>query len=65
MPAFVAGLLDRRRPSVRISGYAASSEDVDRLRKAIDGIGGIAKVAFEVGVRVWPYCEVVAVLSAW
>ena len=49
--------------SVRISGYAASSEDVDRLRKAIDGIDGIAKVAFEVGVRVWPYCEVVAVLE--
>jgi serine/threonine protein kinase len=49
--------------SVRISGYAAGSEDVNRLRKAIGDIGGIAKVAFEVGVRVWPYCEAVAVLE--
>ena len=49
--------------SVRISGYAASSEDVNRLRKAIGGIGGIVRVVFEVGVRIWPYCEVVAVLE--
>jgi len=49
--------------SVRISGYAATSKDVNRLREAIGGIGGIANVAFEVGVHSWPYCEVMAVLE--
>ncbi len=48
--------------SARISGYAATPADIDRLRHAVDGIGGLAKVDFAVGLRAWPYCEAQAIL---
>jgi len=48
--------------SVRLSGFAATPGDIDRLRSTVDRIGGIGKVVFDVGLRSWPYCEAVALL---
>jgi serine/threonine protein kinase len=50
--------------SVRISGYAASPDDIARLRQAVGSIGGIAKLDFAVQLRVWPYCELSAMLRS-
>ena len=52
--------LDR---SAHLSGFAATQEDIERLRGAVDKIGGIKKLVFDVRLRIWPYCEVVALLQ--
>jgi hypothetical protein len=49
--------------SVQLSGFAPTQGDIDRLRSAVDKIGGIKKLVFDVGLRVWPYCEAVALLQ--
>jgi serine/threonine protein kinase len=49
--------------SVHLSGFAPSHGDIDRLRSAVEKIGGIRKLVFDVGLRVWPYCEAVALLQ--
>jgi hypothetical protein len=49
--------------SAQVSGFAASREDIDRLRKTIGSIGGISKLIFEVDVRIWPYCEAIDILE--
>jgi len=50
--------------SVQLSGFAPTQGDIDRLRRAVDKIGGIKKLTFDVGLRVWPYCEAVALLQS-
>ena len=49
--------------SVRLSGFVQSPGDVDRLRGAVHEIGGIKKIVFDVGIRIWPYCQAVALLE--
>jgi hypothetical protein len=49
--------------SVRVSGFAANPGDIDRLRNNVGRISGISRVVLDVGVRIWPYCEAVAVLQ--
>jgi serine/threonine protein kinase len=49
--------------SVRLSGYAATANDIDRLRREIAEISGVGPVSSQVELRVWPYCEVVALLN--
>jgi hypothetical protein len=49
--------------AVHLSGFAANPGDIDRLRSTVGRIGGISKVVFDVGVRIWPYCEAMAVLQ--
>jgi len=49
--------------SVHLSGFAPTQSDIDHLRSTVDKIGGIRKVVFDVGLRIWPYCEAVALLQ--
>jgi hypothetical protein len=49
--------------SVHFSGFAQTQGDIERLRSAVAKIDGIRKVVFDVGVRIWPYCEAVALLQ--
>jgi Domain of unknown function (DUF4384) len=49
--------------SVRIAGYAASEADIAQIRQAVGSIDGIAKLDFAVELRIWPYCEVIAMLQ--
>ncbi len=49
--------------SVRIAGYAASPADMAQIRQAVGSIDGIAKLDFAVELRIWPYCEVTAMLQ--
>jgi serine/threonine protein kinase len=48
--------------SVRISGYAASPDDIAQIRHAVGSIKGIAKLDFAVQLRIWPHCEITAML---
>ena len=49
--------------SAHLSGFARTQGDIEHLRSAVDKIGGIRKLVFDVGVRIWPYCEAVALLQ--
>jgi predicted Ser/Thr protein kinase len=49
--------------SVHLSGFAPTQGDIERLRGAVDKIDGIRKLVFDVGLRIWPYCEAVALLQ--
>jgi serine/threonine protein kinase len=49
--------------SVRLTGYAATANDIKRLGHEISDIRGIGLVSTEIGLRIWPYCEVVALLN--
>jgi serine/threonine protein kinase len=49
--------------SVRLSGYAATPDDIKRLPNEIANIHGIGPVDSKVGLRIWPYCEVMALLK--
>ena len=48
--------------AVRIAGYAASRADIAQIRQAVGSIDGIAKLEFAVTLRIWPYCQVTAML---
>jgi class 3 adenylate cyclase/serine/threonine protein kinase len=52
--------LDR---SVHLSGFAATVGDIDRLRATIEHVGGVGQVVSNVELRIWPYCELVALLQ--
>jgi hypothetical protein len=49
--------------AVHLSGFAANPRDIDRLRSTVGRIAGVGKVVFDVDVRIWPYCEAMAVLQ--
>jgi class 3 adenylate cyclase/serine/threonine protein kinase len=49
--------------SVQLSGFAQTEGDIDRLHGAVDKIGGIKRLVFDVGLRIWPFCEAVALLD--
>src|SRR5215471_4311465 len=49
--------------SVQLSGFASTQDDIERLRGAVGNISGIRKLLFDVGLRIWPYCEVAALLQ--
>jgi hypothetical protein len=49
--------------AVRVLGYVANPADFDELRRAVNGINGIAKLDFNVSLRIWPYCEALKILQ--
>ena len=51
--------------STQVVGHAATTADIDRLRRAITGIAGIGKVSFDVHELVWPYCQVERLLQPY
>ncbi len=49
--------------AVNLSGHAATLGDLDKLRREIAGLRGVGRLNFDVALRVWPYCEVAALLD--
>ena len=49
--------------AVQVSGYAATPEDIERLRRDIPAIEGVASAGFDVKLRIWPHCEAIALLK--
>jgi hypothetical protein len=48
---------------VVVSGFAATPEDIERLRRAAQTIRGVTKLSYEVKLRSWPHCEIAAILK--
>jgi hypothetical protein len=50
--------------TVSLKGHVATEEEVERLKQEVTGVPGVGSVSAEaVEVLIWPYCEVVEVLS--
>ncbi len=49
--------------AVGLSGFAATPGDLEKLRREVAGLRGVGRVNFGVALRVWPYCEVAALLD--
>jgi serine/threonine protein kinase len=49
--------------AVALSGFAATPGDIEKLRRDVAGLRGVAGIKFDVGLRIWPYCEVAALLD--
>jgi Protein kinase domain len=49
--------------SVRLSGHVATGLDLDRLRREVAAIPGVASLDFAVGLMPHPHCDAVALLS--
>lgn len=50
---------------VRVSGFVASHEDMARLKQDIHALPGVRAADFDLRLRVWPHCEVVALLKPY
>src|SRR5205085_8475351 len=48
---------------VVVSGFAATAEAIERLRRAAQSIRGVTKLSYDVKLRSWPHCEVAAILK--
>ncbi|MFV2056124.1 MAG: serine/threonine protein kinase [Thiohalomonadales bacterium] len=53
-----------RKHEVNIKGHVSLEEDMISLMDLMDSFPGLANVTYEVTAIQWPFCEVVAILSA-
>lgn len=49
----------------RIVGFVPTPQDMARVRQEITGMAGTASPQFDLQLRVWPYCEIVAILKPY
>lgn len=49
--------------AVRVTGYVSKPADLERLRSEIAAVKGVKEPSFDVAVRIWPHCEVLAMLK--
>lgn len=49
--------------STRVTGHVSRADDISGVRNAISAIRGVRNPSFDVGLRIWPHCEVVATLK--
>ena len=50
---------------VKVSGFVASPDDMVRIKQDILGLPGVRVADFDLQLRVWPHCEVVALLQPY
>ena len=49
--------------AVAVSGFVSKPEEIEQVRRDIDAIDGVKASRFDVKVRIWPHCEVIALLN--
>lgn len=50
---------------VKVQGFVSKQEDVEAVRRDIGAIAGVRSPQYNLGVRVWPHCEVYAILKPY
>lgn len=53
------------KDAVAVTGFVSKPEDIDQLRRDIGAIEGVKRSSVDVKVRIWPHCEVVALLRPY
>lgn len=51
--------------AVSVSGYASTPEDVERIRRDVPALPGVASAEFDLRLRIWPHCEAIALLKPY
>jgi type IV/VI secretion system ImpK/VasF family protein len=49
----------------RVSGFVSLPEDLARVQRDVEAMPGVGSASFELGLRIWPHCEVVAILKPY
>ena len=50
---------------MRVSGFVSLPEEVARVQRDVRAVPGVGTVQFDLQLRVWPHCEVVAILKPY
>lgn len=50
---------------VTVSGFVARPEEIEQVRRDVRAIDGVKDSSFDVKVRIWPHCEVIALLNPY
>jgi hypothetical protein len=50
---------------VAVSGFVSQPDDVARLKTEVGKLKSVKRVNLDVSVRIWPYCEVIALLKPY
>lgn len=48
-----------------VKGFVSKPEEIERVQADVTAIKGVKKPSFDLAVRIWPHCEVVALLKAY
>jgi tRNA A-37 threonylcarbamoyl transferase component Bud32 len=51
--------------SITLNGYVSHEEDIAKVIKAVNRVQGVQKVSATIETYVWPYCELLQVLSPY
>lgn len=51
--------------NTRVHGFVSRPQDVEQVRSEVAAIPGVHSATVDIGVRVWPYCEVVSILKPY
>lgn len=50
---------------LRVSGFVAQQADMARVEREVRALPGVTTAQFDFQLRIWPYCEVVALLKPY
>jgi len=51
--------------TARVSGFVPAAEDIARVEREVRAMPGIGAASFALQLRIWPHCEVVAILKPY
>ncbi|WP_077000750.1 DotU family type IV/VI secretion system protein [Variovorax sp. KK3] len=51
--------------TVRVSGFVPTPDDIGRVEREVRAMPGVNASSFDLRLRVWPHCEVVAILKPY
>ena len=51
--------------AARVSGFVSLPQDMARVESEVRGMPGVSAASFQLQLRVWPHCEVVAILKPY
>ena len=51
--------------AARVSGFVSLPQDMARVEREVRGMPGVSAASFQLQLRVWPHCEVVAILKPY
>lgn len=51
--------------TARVSGFVPSAQDMARVEREVRAMPGVGAASFALKLRIWPHCEVVAILKPY
>lgn len=51
--------------ATRVSGFVSTREDLSQVQRDITALPGVRPDHFDIGLRLWPHCEVAAILKPY